>query len=121
MATFGERLKILRTEKEMTGEELGDIFNVTKTAISNWENGNRFPDEPVLIKLADYFNVSLDYLLGRVDQRTYKIYKQNIDGHDIEYSLDKNKYPDGLTYDEVIEVLEKFKEMGMDFSKFKKE
>lgn len=121
MATFGERLKILRNEKQMTGEELGKIFNVTKTAISNWENGNRFPDEPVLIQIADYFNVALDYLLGRVEQRAYKIYKDNVDGHEIEYSLDKDKYPDGLTHDQVIEVLEQLKQMGMDFSKFKKD
>ena len=69
MGTFGERLRMLRKEKGMTGQELGKVFNVTKTAVSNWENGNRFPDENILKKISDYFNVSIDYLLGRTDIR----------------------------------------------------
>lgn len=67
MKTFGQRLKELRKSKGLTGEQLGAIFNVTKTAISNWENGNRFPDENTLRKIAEFFNVTLDYLLGRTD------------------------------------------------------
>jgi transcriptional regulator with XRE-family HTH domain len=65
--TFGERLKKLRNDKQLTGEELGKILNVTKVAVSNWESGNRTPDADMLIKLADFFDVSLDYLLGRTD------------------------------------------------------
>lgn len=70
MSVFGDRLKLLRNEKDsLTQEKLGKVFNVLKGAVSNWENGNRFPDESTLIKLADYFNVSVDYLLGRTDKR----------------------------------------------------
>jgi transcriptional regulator with XRE-family HTH domain len=65
--TFGERLQALRKEKGLTGEELGKIFSVTKSAVSNWENKNRFPDENMLKKLAEFFNVTLDYLFGRSD------------------------------------------------------
>lgn len=70
MSVFGKRLKKLRSEKEgLTQEKLGEIFNVRKGTVSNWENGNRFPDENTLIKLADYFDVSVDYLLGRSNKR----------------------------------------------------
>lgn len=69
LETFGQRLRKLRNEKGMYGEELGKILNVTKVAISKWENDLRFPDKDTLIKIAEYFNVSLDYLLGKSDTR----------------------------------------------------
>lgn len=67
MNTFGERLRILRLGKNLTGEQLGKFLSVTKVAISNWESGNRTPDADMLIKIADFFDISLDYLLGRTD------------------------------------------------------
>ena len=63
--SFGKKLRKLRTEKQMTGKELGNIVDVTKNAVSNWEVGNREPDTKTLIKIADFFNVSLDDLLER--------------------------------------------------------
>ncbi|MBZ4662813.1 MAG: hypothetical protein JG776_495 [Caloramator sp.] len=69
MQTFGDRLKMLRKERGMTGTELGRLLNVSKVAISNWENGNRFPDKDMLLKIAELFNVSVDYLLGKTDVR----------------------------------------------------
>ena len=53
----------------MTGDELGKKFNVTKTAISYWENGKSFPDEETIKKFADFFQVSTDYILGNSDIR----------------------------------------------------
>lgn len=70
---FGSRLKSLREEKRMTGEELGKVFNVTKVAISNWESGNRSPHHEILSSIADYFDVSIDYLLGRTDEKNSKV------------------------------------------------
>lgn len=67
--TFGNRLKNLRSEKRITGEELGKILNVTKVAVSNWESDRRFPDQDTLKNIADYFDVSVDYLLCRSDAR----------------------------------------------------
>lgn len=65
---LGSRLKKLRIEKKLTQEELGKIVNVTKVSISGYENGNRNPDTETLENLADFFEVSVDYLLGRTDQ-----------------------------------------------------
>lgn len=61
----GDRIKQLRTAKKLTQEELGKIINVTKVSISGYENGNRTPDTDTLKKIADFFEVSTDYLLGR--------------------------------------------------------
>ena len=63
----GERLKQLRKEKQLTQSELGEKINVTKVSISGYESGNRTPDTDTLQKLADFFEVSTDYLLGRTD------------------------------------------------------
>ncbi|VIG04282.1 DNA-binding protein [Clostridioides difficile] len=71
---FGQRLKEIRVQKNLTGEELGKILNVTKVAISNWESGRRFPSQNILISIADYFNVSLDFLLCRTNLKQDFIY-----------------------------------------------
>lgn len=66
---FGDRLKELREESEMTQEQLGKILNVTKQTISNYENGDNEPTLDTLVKISDIFNVSLDYLLCRTRQK----------------------------------------------------
>jgi HTH-type transcriptional regulator, competence development regulator len=65
---LGDRLRKLRLDKKLTQEELGKKINVTKVSISGYENGNRTPDTETLQKLADFFNVTTDYLLGRTDK-----------------------------------------------------
>ncbi|SDZ18804.1 LexA family protein [Tindallia californiensis] len=67
--TLGERLKKMRKEKEVTQKELADIFSLGESTISFYEKGTRRPDYETLSKLADYFDVSTDYLLGRTDER----------------------------------------------------
>lgn len=66
---FPERLKNLRKNKKITQEELGKRINVTKVSVSGYENGNRMPDTETLQNIADYFNVSIDYLLGRSENK----------------------------------------------------
>lgn len=64
---FKERLKQLRLEKGFYQPELAKELNIAKQTVSNWENGNRVPDAETLIKIANYFNCSVDYLLGNSD------------------------------------------------------
>jgi transcriptional regulator with XRE-family HTH domain len=66
---FPTRLKQIRLEQKLTQEQLGEKINVTKVSISGYENGNRTPDTETLQKIADYFRVSVDYLLGRSNKR----------------------------------------------------
>lgn len=60
----GKKIKKLRNEFRYTQTQLGEKLGVGKTTISNYENGNSFPDNEILIKLSQIFNVSTDYLLG---------------------------------------------------------
>ena len=59
------RLKQLRKEQKVTQIELAQMLNVKQTTISNWENEITEIDQQSLFTLADYFNVSVDYLMGR--------------------------------------------------------
>ena len=62
---LNERIKELRPAKRMTQVELANSLGLTKQCVSNWENDNVVPSIDMLVKLADYFCVSTDYLLGR--------------------------------------------------------
>lgn len=73
MSIFSKRLKELREEynevatEKLTGAKLGEVVKVSKQSVSKWENGLSYPDFETLKKLANFFNVSTDYLLGRAD------------------------------------------------------
>ena len=61
---FGDRLKKLRIEKNLSQDELGKICGVAKNTVSYWETNNTEPSIQIIIKLAQFFGVSTDYLLG---------------------------------------------------------
>jgi transcriptional regulator with XRE-family HTH domain len=63
----GKRIRELRIEKGITQNELSNYLGLTPKMISFYELEQRFPPQDILIKLADYFDVSVDYLLGRSD------------------------------------------------------
>lgn len=65
---FKDRLKELRISKKITQEEMGKVFNVIKQTISSWENGNSRPDIDMASKIADFFEVTTDYLLCRTNE-----------------------------------------------------
>lgn len=64
MINFAERLKNLRKEAGLTQDQLAQKTNLSQTAISNWEAGNRIPSIDYAIVLAKFFFVTLDYLCG---------------------------------------------------------
>lgn len=66
---LGENIRRLRQERGLRQEELGRRVGASKQSVSNWENGNIAPSIDLLLRLADFFGVSTDYLLGREDQR----------------------------------------------------
>ena len=67
--TFGQRLIELREEQGIFQKELAAQMNVSISTVSNYENDVHYPDVTILCKLADYFHVTIDYLLGRTDYR----------------------------------------------------
>lgn len=61
---FAKQLKYLRIEAGLSQSQLAEIFNVSKQTISAWENGLQETDLNTLIKIANYFKVTTDFLLG---------------------------------------------------------
>lgn len=62
---FGEHLQELREDREISRKELSAYLNISVSALGMYEQGRREPNIETLIRIADYFNVSLDFLLGR--------------------------------------------------------
>lgn len=69
MANFQQRIKELRKEKRITQQEFADVFFLNKSSISRYEHGTQMPEADMLTKMADYFDVTLDYLLGRTNNK----------------------------------------------------
>ncbi|ABP67680.1 transcriptional regulator, XRE family [Caldicellulosiruptor saccharolyticus DSM 8903] len=70
MNLFRFRLKELREEKNISRSDLAEILGVSTQTIANYENGHREPNFDTLLKIADYFGVTVDYLIGRSEYRT---------------------------------------------------
>lgn len=67
MTTFMNRLKELRTEKGISQQDVGKLVNMSKMAISHWEKGHSEPSIAQLIRLSEFFDVTVDYLIGKTD------------------------------------------------------
>lgn len=70
---LGTQIKCLRTERGITQTELAVKLNISKQAVSNWENDNILPSIEMLLRLADFFGVTTDYLLERDNRRYLEI------------------------------------------------
>lgn len=90
---FPERLKALRTERNLTQEELSKMVNVSSKTVGAWERGTRQPSIEAITKLAEIFNVTTDYLLGQ--NQTPKWADQR-DTLDLKKFIDEDA---GMTYD----------------------
>jgi transcriptional regulator with XRE-family HTH domain len=66
---IGENLRKLRNKYELTQEQLAEIFGVSPQAISRWENNSTYPDVTMLPSIANYYNISIDELMGMDDIR----------------------------------------------------
>lgn len=67
---LGDQIKNLRIAKKLNQVELAKKLGITKQSVSNWENENIMPSIEMLIKIADLFGVTTDYLLGLSDEHT---------------------------------------------------
>ena len=67
MSNFSIRLKELRNSKELTQKQMAKTFNITERGYQNYEMGKSTPNFEVLVSLADFFDISLDYLTGRTN------------------------------------------------------
>lgn len=62
---FSERLKLLRTRRRISGHALSELCGLNRNTVYRYERGERSPSPEALCALADFFEVSTDYLLGR--------------------------------------------------------
>ena len=69
---YGARIRELRKKSGKTMKEFGKIFSLAESTISGYETEARKPDIDIFQKFADYFNVSVDYLLGRTNDPSTK-------------------------------------------------
>ena len=67
MITLGKRIKMLRRREGITQKELANALGVGASTITMYETDKRVPNNDMFVKLADYFGVDVDYLLGRSD------------------------------------------------------
>ena len=70
--TFAQRIAAIRKEKRLTQEKFGEFAGVSQRTVAFWESGDRTPSYSVMSDLADKLGTSVDYLLGRTDERTKK-------------------------------------------------
>lgn len=97
-----KNLKLLRKQHNLSQKEIGNIFHASQNTVSQWENGTRKPSYDIIQEIADYFDVSVDYLLGRQEQLPEL---NNKDQKEIQKILDETKEQllsqDGLMFDGV--------------------
>ena len=63
------RIRDLREDRDLTQKQVAQILGMSQTGYSKYETGENDIPTPILIKLADFYNTSTDYLLGRTDQK----------------------------------------------------
>lgn len=97
MAT--NNLKKIRKSKNLLQKDVANFLNIAVSTYSYWENGTYDIDNDSLNKLADYFNISTDYILGREDDNIIHI-PENLKDANISLSVDIKK----LTQEEINEI-----------------
>lgn len=88
MATFKDMLKYLRSRENLSQAELASVLGVAKSTISMYEVGKREPDFETLEAIADYFNVDMNFLLGKSGSENNTIVLTKRDTRDIKKDLD---------------------------------
>ncbi len=112
-----ERLKKLRSEKKLNQEELGLKLNLSQQTISAYENGSKQPPIDVINQLANFFGVSVDYLLGRVQEKSLHVVEgdaipQELREIGVEYlEIAKQMQDDDLSPEEVKKILDAVKNL----------
>jgi transcriptional regulator with XRE-family HTH domain len=127
---FGKRLKQLRLEngfelKPLAAElRLKYNIEISYGSIANYERAFRVPTLSLLAKIADFFDVSTDYLMGITDVKNAKVLQTSIfdsEGkeHNVKVAVDKDSDLAKMPVGEVIELIKKIKNLGIDFNNIK--
>lgn len=125
MSDFTTRLKKLRKEKNLFQSEVAEEIGIASSSYSNYEQGTRSPDNETLIKLAKFFEVSIDYLLGETDEKQtankvisiisedqefldfYHVFRKN---EDIKRIIDHSKNLSDKSIKQILKIIKIFEE-----------
>ncbi len=95
MNGFAEIFKYLRLREGLTQKEMADRLGIAKSTVSMYENGNREPDFELLEQIADYFNVDMNFLLGKdkderyfLDEKTTQIAQEIFENKELKLLFD---------------------------------
>lgn len=105
MSEFGKRLKLLREQKELPLSKLAEDLDTTKSALSRYENGKMEPGLTALIKISEYFNVTLDWLAGNGDINQIQYVSKSEYNEVLDECIKENITPDKLS--KIIDVMRK--------------
>ena len=95
-----ERLRALRLEKGLRQKDLLETLELSSARYSQYESGKRVPSLDQLMRIADFYDVTLDYLVGRTDLRNTSVFRTNLGGERLEYET----VGGALSPDELFEV-----------------
>ena len=112
-------MRRITEEREKLGynqNEFADKLGVLNNTLCTWEKGSRKPPIDKIAKMADIFDCSIDYLVGRTDNRKAAVIEEEIGLDHIKIELD-DKYYQTLTPAQVKEMLTKLQEVGFDVKK----
>lgn len=90
---LGLRIKELRKEKGLRQSELATTLHVSQQAVGSWETGRTVPGADTLNVLADYFNVTTDYLLGRPEKKDDDTKTADIKDDDVIFTYEGRQIP----------------------------
>lgn len=116
MANLGQRLRQLRNERKMTQEELSEKFFINKSSISRYENNTQMPELELLLRISNFFDVSLDYLIGKTENRNSNVYTTTVNNHTYTIEIDKGIKKE-ITQEDLNEMIKKLKSVGFDINK----
>ena len=90
MENLSTRLKMLRNEKNVQQKDVAKFLDISSSAYGYYEQGKRKPKQDIILKLSEYYDVSIDYLLGQTDKRNIEIKNDNLHKEkDIEEEIEK--------------------------------
>lgn len=99
MSGFGDRLRKMRRDRDVTQRQLAEFLGIQAAAVGKWENfKNAYPNIETLIRLADYFNVSIDYLLRGI--QTQPIIEGTITNSSLAGSVVQSNVLGGIVMDD---------------------
>ncbi len=101
MQKFNQRLRTLREKVNLSQQKFADIIGVSKSSINMYERGDREPNFEKLEKFADFFNVDMDYILGKSDIENKMMWLKNID-HTIDFETLRHEVLESITSIDII-------------------